>query len=127
MAEVLFEIKTYSVQLTWKIDVLKCYGDDHLLTVFFPHRLDEALWLPYYDTRTKAGTMNVWKNPESLAFYVDLLRNEKPIYAHLNSEEPWFNSISTSKEPVGEEERQLIVLLSDPRPDVDRGPLGPGG
>jgi hypothetical protein len=37
--------------------------------------------------------------------YVDLVRNEKPVYAYLNSDKPQWNSISTSNEPVGEEER----------------------
>jgi len=125
MAEVVFEVKTYSVQLMWKIDVVKCYGDDHSLTIFFP-QFDEPMPLPYYNRQTKVGTMNVWKS-EALTSYVDILRNEKPVYAHLNSAEPWLNNISTSKEPTGEEERQLMVLLPDPRPGVDPSPLGPGG
>jgi hypothetical protein len=36
--------------------------------------------------------------------YVDLLRNEKPIYAYLNSNTPISNRVYTGQEPVGEEE-----------------------
>jgi len=36
--------------------------------------------------------------------FVDLLRNEKPVYAYLNSDIPAWNSIRTTQEPVGEEE-----------------------
>jgi hypothetical protein len=36
--------------------------------------------------------------------YVDLLRNEKPLYANLNSDNPNWMSLRSSQEPVGEEE-----------------------
>jgi hypothetical protein len=36
--------------------------------------------------------------------YIDLVRNEKPIYVYMNSLKPDWNSIRTSNEPVGEEE-----------------------
>ncbi len=36
--------------------------------------------------------------------YVDMLRNERPVYAYLNSDKPQWNSLKTSKEPVGEQE-----------------------
>ena len=39
-----------------------------------------------------------------MAPFVDLLRNEKPIYAYLNSDPPQWNSLETRQEPVGEEE-----------------------
>ena len=34
-------------------------------------------------------------------FFVDILRNEKPIYGHLRSDRPEWTSITTAKEPVG--------------------------
>jgi hypothetical protein len=37
-------------------------------------------------------------------WYLDLLRNEKPVYAYLNSERPIANRIYTGAEPIGEEE-----------------------
>ena len=36
--------------------------------------------------------------------FLDMLRNEKPIWAYLNSDKPEWISLKTSKEPVGEEE-----------------------
>jgi hypothetical protein len=36
--------------------------------------------------------------------FVDLLRNEKPVMAYLNSHKPQWNQFSTGKEPVGEAE-----------------------
>jgi hypothetical protein len=35
---------------------------------------------------------------------IDLLRNERPIYAHLRGDKPDWTSITTTKEPVGEGE-----------------------
>ena len=43
--------------------------------------------------------------PEShYSRYIDLLRNEKPVFAYLNSEYPDINRLYTGTEPVGEEE-----------------------
>jgi hypothetical protein len=36
--------------------------------------------------------------------YVDIARNEKPLYASLNSDNPNWMSLTTSAEPVGEGE-----------------------
>ena len=36
--------------------------------------------------------------------FVDLLRNEKPVTAYLNSDSPQWNQLFTGKEPVGEAE-----------------------
>ena len=39
---------------------------------------------------------------EQYPWYADLLRNEKPLYARLNSDRPEWNTLSTTAEPVGE-------------------------
>lgn len=39
---------------------------------------------------------------EQYPWYADLLRNEKPLYARLNSDRPEWNTLSTTSEPVGE-------------------------
>ena len=39
-----------------------------------------------------------------MPFWVDMLRNEKPVYGYINTDHPEWTSISTSSEPVGEEE-----------------------
>lgn len=41
---------------------------------------------------------------KEMAPLVDLVRNKKPVYAYMNSDRPQWNSLKTSKEPVGEEE-----------------------
>lgn len=41
---------------------------------------------------------------DQYTWYIDLLRNEKPVYAYLNSDKPIANRLYTGKEPVGEGE-----------------------
>ncbi len=41
---------------------------------------------------------------KEMAPFVDLVRNEKPVYAYMNSDRPQWNNLKTSLEPVGEEE-----------------------
>lgn len=41
---------------------------------------------------------------EQYNWYLDILRNEEPVYGYLNSARPSGNGISTSQEPVGEGE-----------------------
>jgi hypothetical protein len=41
---------------------------------------------------------------EQYLWYVDCLRNEKPVYAYVNRKKPEWNRIHTGKEPVGEGE-----------------------
>jgi hypothetical protein len=40
-------------------------------------------------------------------WYIDLLRNEKPVFAYLSEERPDWNRLFTGSEPVGEGERGL--------------------
>jgi hypothetical protein len=38
---------------------------------------------------------------EDLGTFVDVLRNEKPIFGHLRGDNPSYTSVTTSNEPVG--------------------------
>jgi hypothetical protein len=38
---------------------------------------------------------------EDLGTFVDVLRNEKPIFGHLRGDNPHFTSVTTSTEPIG--------------------------
>lgn len=57
---------------------------------------------PRYFPETKLESINVPFN--EMHNYVDVVRNEKPVYAYLNSEKPQWNFLSTAMENVGEEE-----------------------
>lgn len=107
-----FEVKNYQVKLSYELSgggggpktraYLACLGDDGYRFVIYFAAPGSAMAPPRYFPETKFGSINVPIN--EMANYVDLVRNEKPVYAYLNSDKPEWNSISTSNEPVGEEE-----------------------
>jgi hypothetical protein len=41
---------------------------------------------------------------QDIAAFVDMLRNEKPVYGHLRGDRPEWTSVTTGKEAVGEGE-----------------------
>ncbi len=108
-----FEIDEYKIRLSHSLKanikgvqiiargIVSCYGEGLRLIVYF---LDDYSKVPepYFDVEKDDGTL--FLPFEQISAYVDLLRNEKPVYGYLNSEVPHYNSITTSKEPVGEEE-----------------------
>ncbi len=55
-----------------------------------------------YNVRAKWATC--YLPADQYPWYVDLLRNEKPVRAYLNSTNPIANRLYTGREPVGEEE-----------------------
>jgi hypothetical protein len=81
--------------------VVACHGTDHRFIAYFLTD-DSPVPDPVYVVANKVGA--IFLPFKEIEPFVDLLRNEKPIYAYLNSDHPEWNSISTSMEPVGEEE-----------------------
>lgn len=107
-----FKVKDYKVKIGYEMEgggggpksrgYVACFGGDgHRFIIYFAAPYTEMV-PPRYNPDTKFGSINV--PVDEMSHYVDLVRNEKPIYAYLNSENPQWNAISTSKEPVGEEE-----------------------
>lgn len=108
-----FVVKNYEVRVgygltaTWSGTLIKaqgvlaCYGADLRFIMYFL-REDSPVPNPIYHIPNKVGA--IFLPFKDMAHYVDLVRNEKPIYAYLNSDKPEWNNISTSKEPIGEEE-----------------------
>lgn len=108
-----FEITSYKVALghglnaTWGGVNIKargyvaCFGGDHRFIAYF--LTDDSLVPgPMYVVQNRVGA--IFLPFKEMGPFVDLVRNEKPIYAYLNSDRPEWNSIKTSNEPVGEEE-----------------------
>lgn len=92
---------------TWSGKTIKakgyvaCYGGDHRFIAYFLAP-DSPVPDPVYVVANKVGA--IFLPFEDMDQYVDMVRNEKPVYAYLNSDHPQWNSLKTSKEPVGEEE-----------------------
>lgn len=78
-----------------------CYGDDHRFIAYFLTD-DSPVPEPTYIPANKVGA--IFLSREEMSLFVDVVRNEKPLYAYLNSDRPHWNSIRTAYEPVGEEE-----------------------
>lgn len=97
----------HAMSATWSGSTIKargyvtCYGEDHRFIVYFLTD-DSPIPKPVYVVRNKVGA--IFLPFKEMRPFVDLLRNEKPVYAYLNSDKPQWNSIKTSLEPVGEEE-----------------------
>ena len=81
---------------------ISCYGNEgYRFIMYFLHK-DSQVPAPVFNTGNKVGA--IFLPFEEMPIYLDIVRNEKPIYAYLNSTKPEWNGIRTSNEPVGEEE-----------------------
>ena len=110
---VVFEIKEYMIiwrQLEHRDingvtialrGLVRCMGDEHEMDVFFLAP-DSPVPAPVYDVPNKRGMM--FLPISDIAAFVDTLRNEAPIYGHLRGDNPEWTSVTTSNEPVGENE-----------------------
>ena len=109
-----FEILTYKVKLgsrltaTFGVTTIKALGiiscsgpDNQRIVAYFLN--DESL-IPNPAVTYEGKWGNIFLPKDMLPVWIDLLRNEKPVYGYINTEIPKLTNISTSQEPVGEEE-----------------------
>jgi hypothetical protein len=71
---------------------------DYRLDVYFLE-LDSPKPDPIVDLPNRTGS--IFLPISEMAFLVDVMRNEKPIYGHLRADNPQWTSITTTQEPVG--------------------------
>jgi hypothetical protein len=111
--ETKFEITGYHVALGGEIvgisgnkaarahGKITCKGEEGTIAAYF---LKDGSEVPQAQT-IRNGRYGVLFLPrDMMPVWVDLLRNEKPIYGFTNEESPQFNRISTDLEDVGEHE-----------------------
>jgi hypothetical protein len=79
--------------------IVRCIGDEYGLDVYFLAP-DSPFPPPAFLPDQKKGYM--FMPIADIQAFVDTIRNEKPIFAHLRGDKPEWTSITTSKEPVGE-------------------------
>jgi hypothetical protein len=82
--------------------IVACFGEFlRLLFYFLPEgaATPDPIWIE--DARVNVVFMPI----KDMAPFVDILRNEKPIYGNIDTEAPGDSFISTLHEPVGEEEK----------------------
>jgi len=118
MASKTFEVKNYVLNMGYKntatwggVGILiqgyiACYGAaKERFIVYGLHPSSPVPAAPVYNVAGNVGAIFVPFT--ELHQYVDLVRNEKPVYASLNSDNPNWMSLSTSSEPIGEGEEDL--------------------
>jgi hypothetical protein len=81
--------------------LVRCTGGEYTLDINFLAP-DSPFPDPVYDSANKKGYM--FLNISDIGPFVDMLRNEKPVYGHLRGDRPEWTSVTTGKEPVGEGE-----------------------
>lgn len=109
MATKSFEVKKYYVFIRAKMGggrcaTIECIGShafESMYINFYPHNSPPQN-VSIIETKKTIG--HIQEPTEQYAWYLDLLRNEGPIYARVDDSNPHFNSLSTSSEPVGEGE-----------------------
>ncbi|MBC8098919.1 MAG: hypothetical protein H7Y11_05715 [Armatimonadetes bacterium] len=121
MTSVVFEIKQYMViwrQLEQREihgttvairGIVRCSGvepksgEPYALDVMFLAP-DSAFPAPIFEVENKKGYL--FMPISDLSAFVDILRNESPIYGHLRGDRPDWMSVTTTQEPVGEGEHR---------------------
>ena len=113
MPEIKFEIRNYHVALGSEIvgiaggkagrahGKITCRGDKGTIAAYF---LKDGSEHPEPQTIADGLYGVIFLPRDQMPVWVDLLRNEKPIYGFTNDENPRFNRISTDLEDVGEAE-----------------------
>jgi len=72
--------------------------EDYRLDVYF---LSEDSETPHPVVELDKNTGSIFMPIRDISAFVDILRNEKPIYGHLRGDNPQWTSVTTTNEPVG--------------------------
>ncbi len=113
-----FQVVSYEVHLARKMSV-----GGGMLAHFHAHIICQGTkgerFTVYFLTPDSEAVDNFYKPAESwaasfvpadqLPWYIDILRNEKPVFAYVSSDHPDWNRIFTGSEPVGEGEIGMMA------------------
>ena len=98
-----FQIESYKVCLMRSSSIIICESASptRRLCIYFYHS-GETIPDNYCNSKQTFG--EIYARSEEYSWYIDILRNEKPVYAYIDNVKPSLNQITTGPEPVGEEE-----------------------
>lgn len=111
MPKTTFEIKTYSITLAREHNAtadgvnikfpayILCEGDTNYVVIYV---LDDTSPVPANSHLPGTKHGNIFVPRWQYEWFIDLLRNEKPVFCTLNSDKPKWNELYSGKEPVGE-------------------------
>jgi hypothetical protein len=120
MATTFFTVNLYFVRISREINLsiqgldlkirgdIFCGGTDHSVWVV---ALDDTSPVPLNEYTPETQSGYIFVPPWQFEWFVDLLRNEKPVICFLDSDEPSRNTLQTFAEPVGDEEGGLNAIL----------------
>jgi len=109
-----FKINSYKIKLGGRISatfgvtplnaygIISCIGSADQRVIAYFLQDDSLVPSPAVTGEGKCG--NIFLPKEMMAVWIDMLRNEKPLYGYINTEIPKLTTVSSSNEPVGEEE-----------------------
>jgi hypothetical protein len=106
MSSIRFQIEKYQVTLGTDlmsiqadeeakiIGIIGCIGGGYRLMINFVDfgKIPEST----YNEAKKTGT--IFTSASYMSYYIDILRNEQPLFAYCSSEHPEWTNISTSEE-----------------------------
>ncbi len=115
MSATVFEIKTYMV--IWRQmekrdfngtevkirGMVRCMGDECSMDIIFVAK-DSLYPDPIIEGEGEGKKGYMFMPISDMQAFVDILRNEKPIFGHLREDNPEWTSVTTTQEPVGEGE-----------------------
>ena len=110
MATVVFSIDTYRIDLGFQISTnggarkyrggLICFGkDNYRLEIYFIEP-GNTIYPPQSYLESKWGEISFPFT--EMQNFIDLVRNEKPVFGYISGNHPEWNGLSTSREPVGD-------------------------
>ena len=114
MAHRRFQITSYAIKLGDKLSasfggttikargLISCIGPDNQRVVAYFLADDSPVPAPTTTIEGKWGPVFLPK--ELMGHWTDMLRNEKPLFGYINTAHPEWTNVSTTQEPVGEEE-----------------------
>lgn len=118
MASKSFQIASYEVHLARRMSI-----GGGVLAHFHAHIICQGAkgerFTVYFLTPDSEPVENFYKPKEAWAasfvpadqypWYLDILRNEKPVYAYISEDHPDWNRLFTGAEPVGEGEFGMLA------------------
>lgn len=92
----------YALHKVWGSEIrvrgaLDCYGEDHRFIAYFLAE-DSPVPEPIYEEKNKLAA--IFLPFQSMGPFISLLRNEKEVFAYVDSINPERNHLSTSREPI---------------------------
>ncbi|MGB7922087.1 MAG: hypothetical protein WCF57_02460 [Pyrinomonadaceae bacterium] len=115
MASIDFQVTTYTYSIYTQADNNLIWDGKHLKVrgmvigegggfKVVIYLLSDESYLPANRYQEDTKRVFIFGRHPQFQWYVDMLRNEKPVFCHARTDLPgWFN-LSTNAEPVGEQE-----------------------